>query len=620
MAGALVDAGRLFRACWPRLLVADLLYKALGFVLLAPLSGLVLQALVSTSGSSALADQDILFFAFTLRGVMALTLAGGVVLAVAAIDQASLMCIGFGAVRGQQVSALSALLYAMRQGLDVLAVALRMLVRTLLIAIPFVALGGVAYWVLLTEFDINFYLAERPPAFWAAGGVAAALVAGFAGVVIPKLAGWAYALPILLFEDVRIGDALAASERRSMGHRRSVALLFLVWLAASAAVSFFVLGGVTGVGRWMVPRLGESLPLLVVALGGLVLLWSVANVVVSFFQAASLALLVVAVYDRLGEPAEKPHVLSELGVIAPVGLSFRLSLRTVGWGMAALTVLSAGVGAYLLRTVRLEDDVAVIAHRGASAAAPENTLAALERALADGADQIEIDVQETADGVVVVMHDADFKRLSRNPLNIWDATSADLAQIDIGSWFAPEFSRERVPTLLQVLELSRGRAVVNIELKFYGRDERLEERVVEVVEGAGMADAVVVMSLKYAAVQKMRTLRPDWTLGLLTATAVGDLTTRDADFLAVNTGLATRSFLSAAHRGGKDVYVWTVNDPVDMWHLIGTGVDGLITDEPALAREVLARRAEMGSAERLLMSLALLLGKPLQRPTPEPEA
>ena len=135
-----------------------------------------------------------------------------------------------------------------------------------------------------------------------------------------------------------------------------------------------------------------------------------------------------------------------------------------------------------------------------------------------------------------------------------------------------------------------------------------------------MADGVVVMSLKYESVRKMRSLRPDWTLGLLTATAVGDLTTRDADFLAVNTGLATRSFLSAAHRRGKDVYVWTVNDPVDMWHLISMGVDGLITDEPALAREVLARRAEMGSPERLLMSLALLLGKPLERPTAESEA
>ncbi len=89
----------------------------------------------------------------------------------------------------------------------------------------------------------------------------------------------------------------------------------------------------------------------------------------------------------------------------------------------------------------------IMAHRGASVAAPENTMAAFRQAIDDGADWIEIDVQETADGEVVVSHDSDFMKLSGNPLKIWDAKLDDLSDIDIGTWVDPKYSDERVPTL-----------------------------------------------------------------------------------------------------------------------------------------------------------------------------
>jgi len=117
-----------------------------------------------------------------------------------------------------------------------------------------------------------------------------------------------------------------------------------------------------------------------------------------------------------------------------------------------------------------------------------------------------------------------------------------------------------------------------------------------------------VMSLKYDAVQKMRQLRPEWTIGLLSATAVGNLTRLHADFLAVHTGLVGPSFVRAAHKSGKKVFAWTVNDSIQMSTMITLGVDGLITDEPALARAVLSQRADMNPVERLLLSLSLYFG------------
>ncbi len=219
---------------------------------------------------------------------------------------------------------------------------------------------------------------------------------------------------------------------------------------------------------------------------------------------------------------------------------------------------------------------------------------------------MEIDVQETADGEVVLMHDSDFKKIAGNAVKIWEVTAEELGDLDIGSWFGPEFANERVPTLDRVLDECKGRIRVNIELKHYGRGQALEERVIDLVERKGMVDRIVIMSLQHSSVDKVRTLRPGWKVGLLTAVAFGNLRRTDADFLAVPFRVATRSFIRSAHRAGKEVHVWTVNDTVTMSTMMSRGVDNLITDRPALARSVLDQRAEMNSVERLLVELARL--------------
>jgi len=145
-----------------------------------------------------------------------------------------------------------------------------------------------------------------------------------------------------------------------------------------------------------------------------------------------------------------------------------------------------------------------------TAAAPENTLASIRRANEDGTDWVEIDVQETSGGEVVVIHDSDFMKLAGDPLKVWEGTLAQIQDIDIGSWFALEYSSERVPTLREVLAEVAGKSRLVIELKYYGNDQQLEQRVVDIVEQTGMVDNVAIMSLKYEGIQKIRKLRPDW--------------------------------------------------------------------------------------------------------------
>ena len=167
-----------------------------------------------------------------------------------------------------------------------------------------------------------------------------------------------------------------------------------------------------------------------------------------------------------------------------------------------------------------------------------------------------------------------------------------------------------MPTLAEVLALCKDRIGVNIELKYYGHERRFEQSVAEIVEAAGMDDQVVVMSLSLDGIRAMRGVRPDWTLGLLSSVALGNLARLDVDFLALNGRAATRRLIRHAHAQGKQVYVWTINDAVGMHSMFGRGVDGVITDEPALAVSVLQQRAELEPSQRLLMQLADLFDNP----------
>ncbi|MGB5296109.1 MAG: glycerophosphodiester phosphodiesterase family protein, partial [Thermoanaerobaculia bacterium] len=166
--------------------------------------------------------------------------------------------------------------------------------------------------------------------------------------------------------------------------------------------------------------------------------------------------------------------------------------------------------------------------------------------------------------------------------------------------------------------LCRGRAGVVIELKYYGHQVLLEERVAEIVDRMGMASDIKVMSLDYDGLKRMKAVRPEWTTGILTSVVMGDLTRMDVDFLAVNSGMANRRFVNSSHRAGKEVFTWTVNDALGMSAMMDLGVDSIITDDPQLARDVLAHRADLNPVERLLAGLAVYFGG--VKDTPEDNA
>jgi glycerophosphoryl diester phosphodiesterase len=268
---------------------------------------------------------------------------------------------------------------------------------------------------------------------------------------------------------------------------------------------------------------------------------------------------------------------------------------------AALVVVAGWEARLVVQRFSARRELAVTAHRAGALRAPENTLAALRLAIAEGADFAEIDVQETADGALVVLHDQDLRRVAGVPKNVWELTLAEVQALDVGKSFGPAFRGERVATLAAFIEAARGRIKLNIELKYNGHDERLAERVVTLLHERDFVGQCVISSLSTAGLAEVRHLDPRLRIGYIVAKSVGDVTRLDVDFLSVRQGEITPGLMRLAERRGLPVHAWTVDRREDMVRLLCLGVENLITDDPALAVEVVRWFGQLSDEELLLL-------------------
>jgi glycerophosphoryl diester phosphodiesterase len=590
---------------WRSLALTDIAYKVISFAALTPATVLLLRWVMSSAEGQVIADVDIATFFLTRPiGFLTLILGGALLVGITAVEMACLMAIGMATAKGGSLTAKEALLFGAACAPRVLRLTANMVARVLAGVLPFLLVAGLAYLVLLRGYDINYYLAVRPPAFWAAAVIAVVLLAGLAALLVRTTARWALALPLVVFENAVPRRALGESSTRTAGAHASVIALLASWAVFAVLLLAVVASVPEIIGRNLAQQFAGSLPLLLLFISGLAVLWIGLGLVAGILNGSLFALAVVRLYLHIGDPQD-PRVPQSAALQHG---SVRIP-RPALIGAAAIAFLTViGLVLLVLATTRRNQPVLVIAHRGSSATAPENTLAAFRLAVEQDADFIEFDVQESADGEVIVMHDSDLMKVGGSPLKVWEANAAQLRTVDIGSRTAPRFSSERVPTLAETLAVSKGGSRVIVELKSYGHDQRLEEKVVAIVEAAGMVDDSIFMSLDHDMVRKIKQLRPSWRAGVLVAKAIGDLTSLGGDFLAVEVRVATRAFVRQAHRAGQEVYVWTVNDPAAMLAAMSNGVDGLITDAPDIARRVVERRAEMTDPQRVVVALLIRLG------------
>lgn len=236
--------------------------------------------------------------------------------------------------------------------------------------------------------------------------------------------------------------------------------------------------------------------------------------------------------------------------------------------------------------------IMVVAHRGGSGYAPENTLASMKKAIELGAEMSELDVQETADGKLIILHDRSLKRTAGVDKNIWETKYSELKGLDVGSWFSNKYKNEPVPTLQEIIDLVKGKMKLNIELKTNGHEKKLAERTLKVVLDNNFLDQVIFTSFKFDEIRTIRRLNKKAKVGYLFGKLPQDVDVfkEDVDLLSANYKTVNEEFMKKARNSGKEVVVWTVNKPADMKRMIALGVDAIITNYPDVLQKILSEK------------------------------
>jgi glycerophosphoryl diester phosphodiesterase len=246
-----------------------------------------------------------------------------------------------------------------------------------------------------------------------------------------------------------------------------------------------------------------------------------------------------------------------------------------------------------------------IAHRGASADAPENTIAAVHRAVLDAADLVEVDVQRSRDGALVLLHDTTLHRTTdarlrfpdRSPWRVGDFTLDELRRLDAGRWWSSAHAGERIPTLDDLFDALRGTGVgVQLELKVPAAHPGVVQDLAAFLQGQPAGTEVVVQSFDFAAMKELKARVPEVPVGLLGRPARANLPALAtwADQVNPSHRAVDRDYVRHLHDLGLECRVWTVDRSHAMRRAVRLGVDGVITNRPDAFGRLLSGSSRFG--------------------------
>lgn len=576
------DVLRLLRSNWRALALFELLFRAATALALGPLLRLLFDAAMAAQGYAYLTWENVGSFLLRPLSVVLAVVVVLLLMLLAVFELAGVLVVLERGSRGEEIGLRELLPLAARQSLRALAPRNLGLAAYVLVLVPLVNLGvstGVVRSLAMPEFVEEFIY--QSGALTLAYGLAVLLL-------VALLVRWAYALNAFVWEGLDFRQSLARSVWMGR-HRRLRDLLWIVGTQAAVALGA-VLVLLLGAGAAAVLAQALSERPVVAAVAS-----SLALVPLAFF-----AVICLALSPALGYACVSALYLARVGRHAVPRASRRPSRRravlagvTVALGVCACSGLLLAFGPRLLEPLgRGGARVELTAHRGASLVAPENTMAAFRKAREQGADWIELDLQQAADGGVFVSHDARLRRVSGVDKAAWELTLDEVRALDAGSRFSPEFAGERYPTLEEVLAWAKETGMhLNVELKPTGHEHDLEREVARQVREAGVGSQCVFASQSYDCLLRLREAAPELRRAYVMTLAYGDLCQLDAaDVFSIEETSCTAQLVGYLHDHGREVLAWTVNDGPNVTRVVENGVDGVITDDVPYARETIVER------------------------------
>nr|WP_302028509.1 glycerophosphodiester phosphodiesterase [Eubacterium ramulus] len=596
------------------LLVFELLYKFASMAVFKPLLTGVMKLALKAQGLSYLSDETIgTFIRFPLTWFFLLL----IVLGMAFFTLFDICCIItciHASFRKQAMPLLALMRKGLKTSLRVIYQRNIVMIFYLLIIIPMthaLVISGYITKFTVPQFIVDYIMSHT----WLA-----ILYIGFWIYIGLRSFHWIYSLHYFCLENCNFKQARKRSWKLQKNHYWTDLIIVLGWSAACIGIYY----GVILSGSWLVSRVNQALPtqdlFSSLTLSGISLLMDVCG---ALFFCFDLPLFFICIsllfYYRKAAAGERiPRVFRDLdnayrvtntrwvkkiymyrkriialSIVVVIGVNFAYNFAD------RRGVLHMGLG----------NPVEVTAHRGYSAAYPENTIPAFKGAIQVGADWAELDVQQTADGEVIVMHDSNLKRTTGLDKEVWQVTWDEIKDLDNGSWFDKKYQTVRIPTLEEVLKVCRGKIHLNIEIKPSGHDKDLEEQVAKLLKKYHMRDTCVVSSLKYDSLRKIKEADDSIETAYITSVSYGNFTDLEyADGYSVESTLLSKSFVNKAQKAGKQIYVWTVNSEERLEKVVGMGIDNVITDDPVMAKELIYEQEHSTFWDRYVKQL-LQIGK-----------
>jgi len=571
------DILRVWKYAYRPFLLFELVYKLLTISVFIPLLSIIFNKLLAVGGFEAAANHDLLRFLFSKYGLLSVLVMVPIAIMLIYTEFTVLFYIAYYGIQEKRARIRPVLFKAISSLPGLWRVGVFGLALYLLLLFPLldVNISG----TLLPNMTVpNFITGELMKTTF---GAIVLVIVGLLILALNLIC--IYALPIMVLEGkYQFWNAVRESKQlfwrskwslvRAVFEWALIFLLLFILLICLISLIVFLLPSGDGDSRLMI-TIGITLSF------GLYIATPIMTPM--FITIITLLYVRYQGHDRVNIDTDGVDASVWKGRDMQRSLMRRYRAALTAFGMLILIVIGWGATTLLTDWGEANEEFIIMAHRGDITSGIENTMGAFEGAIRTGADYIELDILQTKDGKLAVIHDENLKRLSGRDVNVFDLSLAQLQQISlqVGKF------QDNVPSLDEVLERTKGKIKLNVELKTHGHEKDFVPVLVDTIRRHKAEQQVIFQSLDYELVKEVKKAAPDLTVGYVIFATFTSLNQFEADFFVVEESFASPRLISSAKMIGKPIYVWTVNDVNSVEHFYTLGVDGIITDIVSDAKE-----------------------------------
>lgn len=571
----------------------EAIYKGLTAFIFVPFITMVLNFFMHQRGMNTMTNKQILSFARSIPGILAILILGILSLVLIFVEFAGLIVIAQEIYFGKKTSAKVAFFTAMKSIRGIMSIGFIPILVYVLFIIPFASGRMGLSSSLIPKIEIPDFIMDvvyKTPKWMNLYGIVFLITT----IILVR---WIFSLHAVVLEGKDFLAALKRSSQLVKGSFLKILITLTLWnlfmlFIVSVLLTLLQIGII-----FLDEALKGNVKVFVTIISFIAAIGVILVSLSTLFISPLNIILITQLYYRqvkIKDDVEpSPMVITtKPSKINWEMLFIRHKRKLIVVSVIGIMIFTGLYYSYFNYVESNNDLVTVTAHRGDAVHAPDNTMSSLLGAIANKADYSELDVQETKDGVVVLTHDTNLKNNTGVDKNIWELTFDEVEKLDVGSYFSPKFAGEKIPTLESVIKAANKKIKLNIEIKPNGHEKNLVESVVKLIEDNNFVDQCVVTSLDYDALQKVKKLNHKIKTGYTVFVGMGDVTALNVDFFSVEEAVATPEFIESVHNKNKMIHVWTINDSEKMKKFIDLNVDSIITDDPKEAATLLKEKRD----------------------------